>query len=67
MGQGRIQKTRTTQAEGEEAPVSHTQPIRSLHGKKITEDIDDLLDEIDAVLEHNAEEFVRSYVQKPGE
>jgi prokaryotic ubiquitin-like protein Pup len=28
---------------------------------------DDLLDEIDALLEENAEEFVRGYVQKGGE
>ncbi|UVY82912.1 ubiquitin-like protein Pup [Brachybacterium sp. NBEC-018] len=28
---------------------------------------DDLLDEIDAVLEENAETFVRSFVQKGGE
>jgi len=33
----------------------------------LKEDIDDLLDEIDSVLEDNAEEFVRSYVQKGGE
>ncbi len=31
------------------------------------EAIDDLLDEIDAVLEENSEEFVRNYVQKGGE
>ncbi|MEX1005754.1 MAG: ubiquitin-like protein Pup [Acidimicrobiia bacterium] len=30
-------------------------------------DIDDLLDEIDTVLEENAEEFVKNYVQKGGE
>ena len=36
-------------------------------GEKLKEDIDDLLDEIDSVLEDNAEEFVRSYVQKGGE
>ena len=29
--------------------------------------VDDLLDEIDEVLEENAEEFVRSYIQKGGE
>lgn len=29
--------------------------------------IDDLLDEIDSVLEENAEEFVKNYVQKGGE
>jgi ubiquitin-like protein Pup len=29
--------------------------------------VDDFLDEIDSVLEENAEEFVRSYIQKGGE
>ncbi|MEJ5927282.1 ubiquitin-like protein Pup [Corynebacterium sp. H128] len=32
-----------------------------------TQGTDDLLDEIDGLLESNAEEFVRSYVQKGGE
>jgi ubiquitin-like protein Pup len=36
-------------------------------GKKIKEDLDTLLDEIDDVLEKNAEEFVKNYVQKGGE
>lgn len=30
-------------------------------------EIDDILDEIDDVLEQNAEEFVKAYVQKGGE
>ena len=30
-------------------------------------DVDELLDEIDEVLEVNAEEFVRSYIQKGGQ
>jgi ubiquitin-like protein Pup len=29
--------------------------------------MDEILDEIDTVLEQNAEEFVKSYVQKGGE
>ena len=29
--------------------------------------LDELLDEIDQVLEENAEEFVRNYIQKGGE
>ena len=33
----------------------------------IDEDVDAILDEIDDVLETNAEDFVRSYVQKGGE
>lgn len=32
-----------------------------------TPDVDDLLDEIDSVLEENAEQFVDSYVQKGGQ
>lgn len=32
-----------------------------------TEETDDLLDEIDGVLESNAEEFVRGFVQKGGQ
>ncbi|MDU0477692.1 ubiquitin-like protein Pup [Staphylococcus chromogenes] len=32
-----------------------------------TQGADDLLDEIDGLLESNAEEFVKSYVQKGGE
>ena len=36
-------------------------------GKKIKEDLDKLMDEIDDVLEQNAEEFVKNYVQKGGQ
>ena len=35
--------------------------------EKLTEDTDGLLDEIDDVLEENAEDFVRAYVQKGGQ
>jgi ubiquitin-like protein Pup len=34
---------------------------------KLAEDVDSLLDEIDDVLEENAEDFVKSYVQKGGQ
>ncbi len=37
------------------------------HTTKRTDDVDAILDEIDEVLEENAEEFVRSYVQKGGQ
>lgn len=36
-------------------------------GDKLKGELDDLLDEIDEVLETNAEDFVKSYVQKGGE
>jgi prokaryotic ubiquitin-like protein Pup len=36
-------------------------------GEELKEELDDLLEEIDSVLESNAEDFVRSYVQKGGQ
>ena len=45
-------------------------PGRCSHRRKaaeLKEEMDDILDEIDSVLEENAEEFVKSYVQKGGE
>jgi ubiquitin-like protein Pup len=35
--------------------------------EKLGEDVDTILDEIDDVLEENAEDFVRQYVQKGGQ
>ncbi|GAA3966929.1 ubiquitin-like protein Pup [Gordonia caeni] len=35
--------------------------------EKLAGETDDLLDEIDDVLEENAEDFVRAYVQKGGQ
>ncbi len=45
------------------------EPAVASHSKSqiLTSQLDDLLDEIDEVLESNAEEFVKSYVQKGGQ
>jgi ubiquitin-like protein Pup len=40
---------------------------RASHEQRNDHDIDSILDEIDDVLEANAEDFVRNYVQKGGE
>ncbi|HEX9549128.1 MAG TPA: ubiquitin-like protein Pup, partial [Acidimicrobiales bacterium] len=42
-------------------------PATSEKGEKLKAELDDLLDEIDEVLEENAEDFVRAYVQKGGQ
>ena len=42
-------------------------PATSAQGDKLKAELDDLLDEIDEVLESNAEDFVKSYVQKGGQ
>ncbi len=63
--QQKKKETRPTKpAEGGDAAGS---PELAKKGKKIKEDIDKLLDEIDDILEENAEEFVKSYVQRGGE
>lgn len=58
-----IRKPATDRAEVEvdDAPAS------SEKGDKLKAELDDLLDEIDEVLETNAEDFVRSFVQKGGQ
>jgi len=48
----------TTDTESELQPNEHD-PIKT--------DLDLILDQIDEVLEENAEEFVKSYVQKGGQ
>ncbi len=58
-GQNRKSKPRR---EEEQAKTDATPEAQ----EKSTE-IDDLLDEIDEVLEENAEDFVRGFVQKGGE
>ncbi len=62
----REQKRKPAPAKTEEKVVEEA-PARSETGEKIKAELDDLLDEIDEVLEVNAEEFVKSYVQKGGQ
>jgi len=62
----RINKPKTTSDRTEET-VDETAPPTSESGEKLKADLDDLLDEIDEVLETNAEDFVKSYVQKGGQ
>ena len=60
----REQKPAPKEREDEIADVA---PVETEKVEKLKGDIDDLLDEIDSVLEDNAEDFVRNYVQKGGE
>ena len=62
---GQKQTTRRSD-ETEEAEASTTAEVTERH-EKLSDDVDAILDEIDEVLEENAEEFVRSYVQKGGQ
>ena len=62
----REQKRKTAPVREDEEVIEES-PQTSEKGEALKGEIDDLLDEIDEVLESNAEEFVRSYVQKGGE
>lgn len=61
----REQKRKPAPKERTEEDVDVAAP--SEQGAALKEELDELLDEIDSVLEDNAEEFVRNYVQKGGE
>lgn len=57
MSEFRVERSRDTEADEALAPQNQVE----------VDGIDDILDEIDGVLESNAEEFVRSFVQKGGQ
>lgn len=61
----RTQKQKATPSRDEEAVVED--PPVAASGDRLKAELDDLLDEIDEVLETNAEDFVKSYVQKGGQ
>jgi ubiquitin-like protein Pup len=52
--------------EVEEVAAEEASDVQERVGK-LTDDVDALLDEIDDVLEQDAEAFVRGYVQKGGQ
>ncbi len=63
---GSQDRTHGQRPEDEAAPPA-VRPAAPGTARPLLDDVDGLLDEIDAVLEVNAEEFVRGYVQKGGQ
>ncbi len=63
----RTQKPKTTSERTAEVDADVEVTAASGTGDKLIAELDDLLDEIDEVLESNAEDFVKSYVQKGGQ
>jgi len=62
------EQVKKDKAKTEEATPEKTE-VKDLKGKgeEIKEGLDALMDEIDEVLEENAEEFVKNYVQRGGQ
>lgn len=66
-GDGQQRASRRAEETDEvEAEAQSGSDVKERH-EKLSEDVDSLLDEIDDVLEENAEEFVKGYVQKGGQ
>lgn len=62
---GRIQKPKAEQtAKVEEAEAVEAKDEQN---QQLADDVSDILDEIDSVLEENAQEFVAGFIQKGGE
>ena len=66
MAQKKTTRTATPSKESEQGTEKDKSSVTE-KGKELAEDLDKLMDEIDDVLEKNAEEFVKNYVQKGGE
>ena len=65
MAQEQKQPRRSTGAEDAVEEVAETE-VAERKGS-LDDDVDAILDEIDEVLESNAEDFVKSFIQKGGE
>jgi len=61
------EQTKRGGGDGEDDDLTGNAASGQERREKLTEETDDLLDEIDDVLEENAEDFVRAYVQKGGQ
>jgi len=66
-GGGQQRATRSSAKTEQEEDTTSPSPEIAERQEKLTDDVDAMLDEIDDVLEENAEDFVRSYVQKGGQ
>lgn len=64
------EQTRISKSKSESKRVAELEKVeaaKNAEAEKVKAETDDLLDEIDGLLEENAEEFVKSYVQKGGQ
>jgi prokaryotic ubiquitin-like protein Pup len=64
---GQQHKSPKKSSQTDEEPEAQAGEDVAERKEKLDEDIDAILDDIDGVLESNAEEFVRGFVQKGGE
>jgi prokaryotic ubiquitin-like protein Pup len=66
-GGGQQRATHSTEEVEEQAQDTEASDDLKDRHEQMSDDVDSILDEIDDVLESNAEDFVRSFVQKGGQ
>ena len=60
-------QTEVKKQDKKETETTTTTEPKDLQNETLDDDVDAILDEIDSVLEENAEAFVQNYIQKGGE
>ena len=66
MAQENVERQRPAEDGGGDDAAAPAPGAAQAH-QQISDDLDSILDEIDGVLESNAEEFVKQFVQKGGQ
>ncbi|RKT18771.1 MULTISPECIES: ubiquitin-like protein Pup [Streptomyces] len=66
-GGGQQRANRSSEEVEEQVAESQNSDDLKERQEKLSDDVDAVLDEIDEVLESNAEDFVRGFVQKGGQ
>ncbi|MER7671490.1 ubiquitin-like protein Pup [Kitasatospora sp. NPDC096128] len=66
-GGGQQRANRSSEEVEEQVAESQNSEDLKERQEKLSDDVDAVLDEIDEVLESNAEDFVRGFVQKGGQ
>nr|BEK64896.1 ubiquitin-like protein Pup [Kitasatospora purpeofusca] len=66
-GGGQQRANRSSEEVDEQAAEAQNSDELKERQEKLSDDVDAVLDEIDEVLESNAEDFVRQFVQKGGQ
>lgn len=67
MAEQQHRTPRKSTEDTEQVETTEADPQAAEHKEKLDDDVDAILGDIDDVLEENAEEFVRSFVQKGGQ
>lgn len=62
-----VEKSKTPAQQPQKSGQPQKKSAASEKGEKLKKDLDEIIEEIDGVLEENAEEFIKSYVQRGGE